>query len=114
MKLENLVSIYKIDMRNSTVATIKEQIPQIEDMPVEEAVKIVKQQVIANETSLMEAEKHEAELVKASKCRICNKQGELITLARNRPAYFCKSHNTINPIPIELIKVYGFDYEPTM
>ena len=113
MKTETLISIYNIQTHNTTVAQIEEHIPNIEDMEPEKAVKHIKQFVHANETQLMDSERLNNELVKISKCRICGVAGDLITLMRNRPAYFCKAHNITNPIPLELIKECDFDYEPT-
>lgn len=113
MKIENLISIYKIPAHKTTVADIKAGLPGIEDMEAAEAAVEVRKFVIANETSLMDDERCEAELAKISKCRICGKAGELITVMRNRPAFFCKAHNIVNPVPMELIKKYNFDYTST-
>lgn len=113
MKLENLIAVYKISTHNTTVAKIKEVEPEIESLPVEQAVAKVKQIVKANEMQVLERDRIEAELEKASKCRICNKSGRLITLMRNRPVFFCDDHNICNPIPVECIKQAGFDYETT-
>lgn len=113
MKASTIVSIYKIQTYNTTVAQIEEAIPELEKMEPEKAAKVIKQFVHANETQLMDQERVNSELVKVSKCRICGTPGNVITLMRNRPAYFCKAHNIINPIPVELIKACGFDYEPT-
>lgn len=113
MKTESIIKIYKIDTFNTTVAEIQEAIPNVEMMDSEEAAKNIKSFVIANEMSLMDEEAVNAELLKHARCRICNVPGELITLMRNRPAYFCKTHNITNPIPIELVKRLEFDYEPT-
>ncbi len=113
MKAKNLISIYSINTMNTTVAHIEESIPDIEKMEPEKAVAEIKKVVLANETQLMQQEIDNAELLKISKCRICQRPGELITLMRNRPVYFCKAHNIVNPIPVEIIKKYGFDYTPT-
>lgn len=113
MKANTIVSIYKIQTHNTTIAQIEEAIPEVEKMEPEQAAKSIKQFVQANETKLMDEERINNELVKVSKCRICGTPGTLITLMRNRPAYFCKAHNITNPIPLELIKECKFDYEPT-
>lgn len=98
---------------NTTVAHIEEKLPNIEKMEPEKAVAEIKKIVTANETQLMQEEIDNAELLKVSTCRICKKPGELVTLMRNRPVYFCKAHNIVNPIPMEIIKKYEFDYTPT-
>jgi TPP-dependent indolepyruvate ferredoxin oxidoreductase alpha subunit len=113
MKTNTIISIYNIQTYNTTVAQIEEALPEVEQMEPEKAAKAIKQFVHANETQLMDNERLNAELVKVSKCRICGMPGNVTTLMRNRPAYFCKAHNIINPIPMELIKACGFDYEPT-
>lgn len=113
MKIENLISIYNIPMHNTTVATVKQAVPDIESLPVEEAVAKIKHVVRANEMQILERDRLEAELDKASKCRICGKSGKLITLMGNRPAFFCSEHNICNPIPVECIEQIGFEYEKT-
>ncbi len=113
MKASTIISVYKITTHNTTVAQIEEAMPDIEAMEPEKAAKAIKQFVHANETQLMDQDRLSNELVKVSKCRICGVPGSVITLMRNRPAYFCKAHNIINPIPLELIKQCDFDYEPT-
>jgi len=113
MKAETLISIYKINTMNTTIAHIQEQIPNIEEMEPEQAVAAIKKVVTANEAQLMQEEIDNAELLKVATCRICKKPGELVTLMRNRPVYFCKAHNIVNPIPMDIIKKYGFDYTPT-
>lgn len=113
MKLETLLSIYKINTYNTTTADILKAVPNVEEMPVEQAVSAVNKAVAANEMSELEREKNSAELNKIAKCNICHMPGKLVTLARNRPVFHCVSHNTINPIPVELIKKLDFDYEPT-
>ncbi len=113
MKLETLLSVYKVNTYNVTTAEIKEDIPNVEEMSVEQAIAAVKKVVVAREMSFSEREISNNELNRVAKCNICSKPGKLITLARNRPAFQCQAHNTINPVPVELIKKLDFDYEPT-
>lgn len=113
MKLETILSVYNVKTFNVTTAEIKEELPNVENMPIEQAVVAIKKVVVAKEMSFSEKEKNNNELNRIAKCNICSMPGTLVTLARNRPVFQCKVHNTINPIPVELIKNLDFDYEPT-
>lgn len=113
MKLETILSIYKINTYGVSTADIKKAIPEVEMMLVDKAIVSINKAVTALNFSELEKEKNNAELNKIAKCNICKMPGKLVTLARNRPVFHCVNHNTINPIPIELIKKLGFDYEPT-
>lgn len=114
MKIENIISIYKIKTNNIALAEISEKLPKnYEDKNPEEVATIVKKVVAELTLSELDKDKALSELDKYSKCSICHMPGELLTLDRNRPIFRCKKHNTINPIPVELIKKFGYDYEPT-
>lgn len=113
MKLETIISVYNINTNGVSLEKISEMLPKVETMEISQAVAAINKAVTSAGFSEMEREKNSAELDKLSKCNICSKAGKLITLQRNRPAFYCEKHNTINPIPIELIKKLEFDYEPT-
>ena len=113
MKLETIISIYNINTKGVSIATLNNMLPDIEKMDAQKAVEAISNAVASASFSEMEKEKNAAELDILSKCNICKKQGNLVTLSRNRPVFYCEKHNTINPIPIELIKKLEFDYEPT-
>lgn len=113
MKLETILSVYKINTYGVTASQIKEAILEVENMPIDQALAAINSAITAIGFSELEKEKNSAELNKAAKCNICSMPGKLVTLARNRPVFHCVRHNTINPIPVELIKKLDFDYEPT-
>lgn len=113
MKLETLLSVYKINTQGVTTAELEKVLPEIEKMEVNQAVTAINQAVTAINFSELEKEKNSTELNNVAKCNICKMPGKLVTLARNRPVFYCERHSTINPIPVELIKKLDFDYEPT-
>ena len=100
-------------MTTAAVATVLEK-KKFDSTDDREWVNQIQQVVLSEQMNVLKDEKLQASLLKSSKCPICGREGEIVTLARSRPAFYCVEHRVANPLSMEQIKGLNFNYTPTV
>lgn len=115
-RVETLQGIYDIDFGKVATATVASVLEKtfFNSNSDQDWVSQIKQIVISKQMDILKDEKLQASLMKSSKCPICGREGEIVTLARSRPAFYCVEHRVANPLSMEQIQGLNFNYTPTV
>lgn len=115
-RVDNLAGIYSIDLGRVATATVANVLEhkRFDAKDDKEWVNQIQKIVLSEQMNILKDEKLQASLSKSSKCTICGREGEIVTLARNRPAFYCQEHRVANPLSIDQIEGLNFKYTPTI
>lgn len=115
-RVSNLKGIYNIEFGRITTASVANALEKghFDSKNDQEWVNQIQQIVLSEQMNVLKDEKLQASLMKSSKCPICGREGEIVTLARSRPAFYCVEHRVANPLSIEQIEGLNFNYTPTI
>ena len=115
-RVNNLRGIYKIEFGRVTTASVVTALEKnhFDSKDDQEWVNQIQKIVLSEQMNVLKDEKLQASLLKSSKCPICGREGEIVTLARSRPSFYCTEHRVANPLSIEQIEGLNFKYTPTV
>ena len=115
-RVNNLKGIYGLDFGRVTTASVATALEKnhFDSKDDREWVNQIQKIVLSEQMNVLKDEKLQASLLKSSKCTICGREGEIVTLARNRPSFYCPEHRVANPLSLEQIEGLNFKYSPTV
>lgn len=115
-RVETLKNIYKLDFGRVTTAAVASTLEKshFDSKDDRDWINQIQQVVTSEQLNVLKDEKLQASLMKSAKCPICGREGEIVTLARGRPAFYCSEHRVANPLSLEQIEGLNFNYTPTV